>query len=77
MKLIHCSDLHLDSPMETHLSEAQARERNREILATFSRMVSYAQEQEVQAVLIAGDVYQRSSPQAEAMANRLGNSRPR
>ena len=57
MKLIHCSDLHLDSPMETHLSEAQARERNREILATFSRMVSYAQEQAVQAVLIAGDLF--------------------
>ena len=57
MKLIHCSDLHLDSPMETHLSEAQARERNREILTTFSRMVTYAQEQEVRVVLIAGDLF--------------------
>lgn len=57
MKLIHCSDLHLDSPMETHLSEKQARERNREILATFTRMVSYAVDQGVEAVLIAGDLF--------------------
>ena len=27
MKLIHCADLHLDSPMEANLSTEKARER--------------------------------------------------
>lgn len=67
MKLIHCSDLHLDSPMETHLSTEQARERNHEILETFFRLVRYAQEQQVDAVLIAGDLFD-SSRVSEATA---------
>ena len=57
MKIIHCSDIHLDSRMESNLSPAQARERNAEICATFARMVSFAAEQGVTAVLIAGDLF--------------------
>lgn len=57
MKFIHCSDLHLDSKMEQHLSAAQARERNAECCATFARLVRYAAEQCVTAVLIAGDMF--------------------
>ena len=57
MKMIHCSDIHLDSRMEQNLTAAQARERNAEILATFSRMVDYALEQDVAAVLLAGDLF--------------------
>lgn len=57
MKLIHCSDLHLDSKMERNLTPRQARERNREICKTFSRMVGYALEENVDAVLIAGDLF--------------------
>ena len=29
MKLIHCADLHLDSPMESNLSAEQAKERKK------------------------------------------------
>lgn len=57
MRFIHCSDLHLDSKMEANLSERQARERNAEICATFQRMVSYARENGVRAVLMAGDLF--------------------
>lgn len=57
MKLIHCSDIHLDSPMESNLTAAQARERNAEICGTFSRMVSYARAEGVTAVLLAGDLF--------------------
>ena len=57
MKLIHCSDLHLDSKMESNLTSAMAQERNNEICATFSRMAGYAAEQGVRAVLIAGDLF--------------------
>ena len=55
MRLIHCSDLHLDSRMETHLPAAQARERKAELCDTFARMVDWAGKNGVEAVLIAGD----------------------
>lgn len=57
MRLIHCSDLHLDSKMESNLSARQARERGGEILGTFARMVDWARENRVDAVLIAGDMF--------------------
>ena len=49
MKLIHCSDLHLDSPMETHLSGEQARVRSQELCGTFARLMAWAREQEAAA----------------------------
>ena len=57
MKLIHCSDLHLDSKMEANLSSHQAKERNHEILLTFERMVTYAKQNDVDIVMIAGDLF--------------------
>ena len=39
MKIIHCADLHLDSQMTANLTKEQARERKREIIRTFTRMV--------------------------------------
>ena len=57
MKLIHCADLHLDSPMESNLSAEKARERKGEILATFAKTVRLAAESDVEAILIAGDLF--------------------
>ncbi len=57
MKFIHCSDIHLDSRMESNLTAAQARERNAEVCATFGRLVQYAAEEQVTAVLLAGDLF--------------------
>ena len=57
MKLIHCADLHLDSPMESNLSAEQARERKNEILASFARLVRLAEESRVAAILISGDLF--------------------
>lgn len=57
MKIIHCSDIHLDSKMETNLPFATAQERNNEICGTFVRMVEYAVEHDVQVILIAGDLF--------------------
>ena len=57
MKLIHCADIHLDSPMETNLSADKARERKLEIRSTFARMVRTAAEEGVEAILIAGDLF--------------------
>ena len=57
MKIIHCADIHLDSPLNTNMSERQANERNTEILQTFVRMTRYAQENGVRIVIVAGDLF--------------------
>ena len=67
MKFIHCSDIHLDSRMESNLSASQARERNAEICATFGRLVDYAVEQHVTAVLIAGDLFDTARVTAQTV----------
>lgn len=59
MKIIHTADLHLDSKMETNLSKEQAKERKNEILITFVRMVEYAKENGVKAIIIAGDAFDK------------------
>lgn len=57
MKIIHCADLHLDSKMETSLDADKARERREELLATFSRMVDYADHNDIRVIIIAGDLF--------------------
>ena len=57
MKIIHCADLHLDSRLESNLPTAKSRERKKEIIMAFIRMVDYAVQNEVTAVIIAGDLF--------------------
>ena len=57
MKLIHCADIHLDSPLETNLPHEKARQRRNEICASFVRMTQYAKKNGVCAVLICGDLF--------------------
>lgn len=66
MKIIHCADLHLDSKMTANLSREQARERRKEILRTFTRMVEYAAKHEVRVILIAGDLFDTRNVSAMA-----------
>lgn len=61
MKLIHCADLHLDSDMRTNLTKEQVKERKAELLNTFHRMVEYAAANDVRAILIAGDLFDRKN----------------
>ena len=57
MKLIHCSDLHLDSSLGTNFDDRLARERSAELCYTFARLAAYARKNGVRAVLIAGDLF--------------------
>ena len=57
MRIIHCADIHLDSAMTTNLTREQARARNMEILRTFTRMVDFAADHNVRAIMIAGDLF--------------------
>ncbi|MCF0138120.1 MAG: metallophosphoesterase [Oscillospiraceae bacterium] len=63
MKLIHCSDLHLDSKMEA-LPPEKARERSSELRLGFERMVTWALDNGVSVIMIAGDMFdtERISP---------------
>ena len=60
VKLIHCSDLHLDSALRSNLSREKAKIRNTELCAAFGRMVAFAKQERVTAVLIAGDLFDSS-----------------
>ena len=66
MKIIHCSDLHLDSKMETNLDKEKARERKNEILITFENMINYARENDVNIIIIAGDLFDKKNITAKA-----------
>ena len=57
MKIIHCSDLHLDSALRSNLSPEKAGERGAELCASFGRMVRLAVREGVEAILIAGDLF--------------------
>ena len=59
MKIIHCSDLHLDSRMKSNLDSKKAKERRNEILITYQNMVKYAVENDVKVILIAGDMFDK------------------
>ena len=77
MRLIHCSDLHLDSKMEANLSSRQARERSGEICTSFARMVRWAGMNGVAGVLIAGDLFDTrrvSAKTAEFVLNTMENA---
>ena len=57
MKIIHCADLHLDSPMRANLDAGKSKERKLELLDTFQNLVKYAADESVEAILIAGDLF--------------------
>lgn len=66
MKIIHCADLHLDSKMTANFPPEKASERKAELLRTFQQMLSYAVENEVEAVLICGDLFDKKRVSAGA-----------
>ena len=62
MKFIHCADIHLGSKMEAKLPQNKADDRKTEVRMTFNRMVEYAKENGVTAILLSGDVFDSDSP---------------
>ena len=60
MRIIHCADLHLDSKMESNLNKDQANTRRMELIETYERMVEYAVLNDVRAILISGDLFDKT-----------------
>ena len=59
MKIIHCADLHLDSPLNSNLDLEKAKIRQSEILNSFGNLVDYAEREDVKVVIIAGDLFDK------------------
>ena len=65
MKIIHTSDIHLDSAMQAGLSPERTRERRSELMTAFRRLAEYADKSGASAVIIAGDLFDRGSVTAK------------
>ena len=61
MKIIHCADLHLDSKLSANLDKEKAKIRRGEILNTFVRMVRYADNNDINVIIVAGDMFDTKS----------------
>lgn len=57
MKIIHTSDLHLDSPLTTRLDSKKVKERKSELILSFKRIVENAKSEKADALIIAGDLF--------------------
>ena len=57
MKIVHTSDIHLDSAMQSGLEKSKIRRD--ELMTAFSHLVEYAKNEGVAAVIIAGDLFDR------------------
>ena len=57
MKLIHTSDLHLDSALTTRLDSKKVRERKNELILSFRKIAENARGEKAEAVIIAGDLF--------------------
>ncbi len=66
MKIIHCADLHLDSALTAHLDREKSEQRKAELTDTFARMTEYAYENQVSAIIIAGDLFDTARVSAHA-----------
>ena len=57
MKVIHISDLHLDSPLTARLDYEKSKKRKDELLFSFRKIVDCARESLAKAIIIAGDLF--------------------
>ncbi len=57
MKILHTSDLHLESPLTAHLPSGKVRERRAELFATLSTLIDEAVRLDAKIFIIAGDLF--------------------
>lgn len=61
MKLIHCADIHLDSRLSANLDGEKRKKRKNELLENFVNMISWAKVNDIEAIIIAGDLFDTSN----------------
>ena len=57
MRIIHTSDIHIDSPLTSRLPADKVRARRRELLSGFGRLANEARALGAKAIIIAGDLF--------------------
>lgn len=57
VRLIHTADLHLDAAFSSRFSKEEAEERRQKLLIAWNKLLAFGAEKKVQAVLIAGDLF--------------------
>ena len=57
MKILHTSDIHIDSPLTSRLTADKVRQRKRELLSNFNKIVNDARLIGAEAIIIAGDLF--------------------
>ena len=62
MKIIHTADIHLGSKMDSRFNKEISDERKAELRSTFKRMVDYAKQHDVRAILLCGDIFDSDRP---------------
>lgn len=67
MRIIHTSDIHIDSPLTTRLPAEKVRSRRRELLQNFSKLVDEARATHTDAIIIAGDLFDRDRISRKAL----------
>ena len=61
MKILHTSDIHIDSPLSTKLPKDKVKERRAELLSNLARLGEAASSHGARAVVIAGDLFDSTS----------------
>ncbi len=72
MKIIHTSDIHIDSPLTARLSPMAARERKREIITSFRNIIDDAKNIGASAIIIAGDLFDSDRVGIKSIETVLG-----
>lgn len=58
-RFIHCGDIHMDARFtSTGLSDIKAKIRRKEIMESFGRIITLAEKENIDAILIAGDLFE-------------------
>ena len=71
MRIIHTSDIHLDSPLTSRLPADKSRERRKELLSGFGRLVEEAIALRAEALIIAGDLFDSDQVSGKALDTAL------
>lgn len=72
MRIIHTADLHLDSSLSTNLDSNIQKERRRELLYNFERLINYAIDNGIHIILISGDLFDKNRISLKTKSYILG-----
>ena len=67
VKIIHCADIHFDTPFTGLDSTQKAEIRREELRQTFGKIVSLAAEEKADALIICGDMFDSRSVSAHTL----------